>query len=247
MKKSAFLLLILMLSLGCENSDKLTFEPSQLKGSDCSDCPKIEINLIQALDETALANAINTALEEEVIAILSFDEEETIDNLNKAVSSFHRSYQELKEKFPDETVGWEAKIDAEVVYEDNDMLTIILNAYTFTGGAHGYSSTRLLNFDKINGKEIENWELFDDEEGFRNFAETKFRIQEDIPQDDNINATGFMFEGDTFQLAENLGYAEEGIQMIYNQYEIASYADGPKTMVLPFAEVNKYLKRPNKP
>ncbi|MEO0900921.1 MAG: DUF3298 domain-containing protein, partial [Bacteroidota bacterium] len=30
-----------------------------------------------------------------------------------------------------------------------------------------------------------------------------------------------------FHLSENIGYVPEGIQLIYNQYEVASYADGP--------------------
>lgn len=244
MKKSFYLLFVLVFSLGCENEHKLTFSPTQFTGKDCADCPKIEINLLEALDETGLANAINSALREEVIALLSFDEEEDIDQVEKAIASFTRSFQELKTKFPDETIGWEAKIDVDIAFEDSAMLTLVLNAYTFTGGAHGYSSTTFLNFDKIKGEEVENWELFGNQEGFQKFAETKFRLQEDIPQDDNINATGFMFDGDAFHLAENMGYTKEGMQLIYNQYEIASYADGPKILVLPFAEINKYLKRP---
>ncbi len=244
MKNSYFLLLLLLMSIGCENEHKLTFAPTQLKGENCPNCPKIEINTLQALDGTGLANAINNALEEEVITSLAFDEKEEIDKVGKAIASFNRSFQELQTRFPDESVGWEAKIDVDVAYEDGDVLTLVLNTYTFTGGAHGYSSITFLNFDKIKGEETENWELFGDGESFKKFIETKFRLQEDIPQDVNINTTGFMFEGDAFHLAENIGYTEDGIQLIYNQYEIASYADGPKILTVPFTEANKYLKRP---
>ncbi|MCL6267421.1 DUF3298 and DUF4163 domain-containing protein [Flagellimonas myxillae] len=244
MNKSICLLLLLLLSLGCETGHKLTFAPNQYHGKACKDCPDIKIDLIEALDETKVAEAINRSLQEEVIALLSFDEAENVDTMNKAIASFTKSFRELKDKFPDETVGWEAKISSDVAYEDNAMLTLVINAYTFTGGAHGYSSVSFLNFDKVKGTELENWELFEDEDGFRKYTETKFRIQEDVPQDENINSTGFMFEGDRFHLSENLGYTMEGIQLIYNQYEIASYADGPKIITIPFAEANKYLKRP---
>ncbi|PWL40085.1 hypothetical protein DKG77_04465 [Flagellimonas aquimarina] len=247
MKKPFYLLLVLLLTIGCENEAKLTFEPIQLTGTDCKECPKIEINIPKALDETAVARAINNALEEELIALLSFDEEQEIDKVDDAIISFTNSFKELKTKFPDETVGWEAEVNSEVVYEDDNILTLVFNAYTFTGGAHGYGSTALLNFDKRKGIELENWELFEDIEGFQKFAETKFRIQEDVPQDENINSTGFMFDGDTFHLAENIGYTKDGIQLIYNQYEVASYADGPKILALPYKEVNKYLKRIVKP
>ncbi len=243
MKKSFYLLLFLLLSLGCENDGKLTFEPLQLTGESCKTCPEIEINIPKALDDIAVSRAINGALEEEIISLLSFDETEDIANMEDAIASFHNSYKALKAKFPEETIGWEAKVDADIIYEDDTILTLVLNAYTFTGGAHGYGSTTFLNFDKLKGIELENWELFDDLESFQNFTETKFRIQEDIPQDENINATGFMFERDTFHLAENIGYTKDGVQLVYNQYEVASYADGPIILTIPYNEINKYLKR----
>lgn len=243
MKKTLLLLLFLISAIGCEDVEKLTFESYRLTNAICEGCPKIDIKIPMALDETILAENINTALEEEIIALLSFDEEEEIANMGGAIKSFTKSFKELKDRFPDETVGWEATVDSDVIFEDDNIITFEFNAYSFTGGAHGYGSKAFLNFDKRSGEELEEWQLFEDLEGFQKFAETKFRIQEDIPQDANINATGFMFNGDNFHLSENVGYTEDGVQLIYNQYEVASYADGPITLTVPFAEANKYLKR----
>ena len=242
MKTPFCILLFLVLTLGCENQAKLTFEPLELKGEICGDCPKMEIEIPKALDNLAVSEAINRGLEEEVISLLSFDEGEGIDTAQKAMSSFTESYKELKAKFPDE-IPWEANATGKIIHEDENIVSIQLDSYTYTGGAHGYGATTFLNFDKKKGTELENWELFEDLEGFQKFAETKFRIQENIPQDQNINATGFMFEGDSFHLAHNIGYTEDGIQLIYNQYEVASFADGPIVLTLPYAEVNTYLKR----
>lgn len=242
MKKYLALLLILWIPFGCETEHKLTFEPLELQGESCQSCPEITINLPKALDDSSVAIAINRSLREEVIALLSFSDNEDITNVEEAMASFTDSYKELKVKFPDE-IRWEAKINGEVIYEDPNLITILVNSYTFTGGAHGYGSTSYLNFDKAKGTELENWELFDDPEGFEKFAETKFRIQEEIPQDSNINATGFMFEGDSFHLSSNVGYTKDGVQLIYNQYEVASYADGPIILTLPYSEVNLFLKR----
>ncbi|MEM9362878.1 MAG: DUF3298 and DUF4163 domain-containing protein [Bacteroidota bacterium] len=242
MKKPIVALLFILSLLGCENDAKLTFGTFELSKASCEDCPQVQITLPEALDNTNLAKTINTALKEEVIALLSFEEEKDIDSVGHAVESFVTNFHDLKKKFQDE-VPWEAKITGDVVYEDTQMLTLVLNAYVFTGGAHGYNSTSFLNFDKLKGTELENWELFEDEEAFSHFAETKFRIQEKIPQDENINATGFMFDGDVFHLSENIGYVPEGIQLIYNQYEVASYADGPIVLTIPFVEINKYLRR----
>ncbi|MAU17722.1 MAG: hypothetical protein CMH46_19520 [Muricauda sp.] len=242
MKKHLCAIFFLTLLISCQTESKLTFEPTQLLGENCKDCPQIEINIPNALDDSPVSEAINRSVREEIISILSFTEDENIDNVDKALQSFTSSYKELKAKFPDE-IPWEATIDGEVVYEDENIITLMLNSYSFTGGAHGYASTSFLNFDKRQGTELENWELFDDLEGFEDFAETKFRIQEKIPQNKNINSTGFMFEGDSFHLSENLGYTQEGLQLIYNQYEVASYADGPIVLTLPYNEINLYLKR----
>ncbi|KQC30809.1 DUF3298 and DUF4163 domain-containing protein [Flagellimonas eckloniae] len=243
MKTPFKVILFLLLTIGCENEDKLTFEPYEIDEGACGNCPQIEISIPKALDKTRLAKTINTTLEEEIIALLSFDEEKEIVSMEDAVYSFTNSYRELINRFPDETIGWEAKVNSEVIYEDKNTISLVFNTYTFTGGAHGYGSTTFLNFDKLKEMEVENWELFTNTEGFEKFAETKFRIQEAIPQDENINTTGFMFDGDVFHLAENIGYTPDGIQLIYNQYEIASYADGPIILTLPYAEANKYLKR----
>lgn len=242
MKKVLAPILFLWFVMGCQSESKLTFEPLLLNGETCATCPTIEINVPNAIDGSSVATAINRSLGEEIISLLSFSEGEDIDTVDKAITSFTNSYKELKSKFPEE-VGWEAKINGDVIYEDLNMVTVAVNSYSFTGGAHGYASTSFLNFDKERGVELDTPDLFEDMEGFEKFAEAKFRAQEKVPEGKNINATGFMFEGDAFHLPYNVGYTPDGIQLIYNQYEVASYADGPIVLTLPYNEINVYLKR----
>jgi len=241
MKSPIFYLLGLLLLIGCSSDNNLTFETISITEKDCPDCPDVSVEIPKALQTTKLSATINAALEEELISLLVFDDEVEPSSLNEAILSFKNGYQELKKLYPDETAGWKAKIDGTVTYEDKNKLTIELKSYLFTGGAHGYSSNRFLNFDKRKGKELENWELFKDLEHFKKFAETKFRIQERIPQDDTINSTGFMFERDGFYLPENIGFTEKGLMLLYNQYEVASYAEGAIMLTLPYGEVKNYL------
>lgn len=241
MKKILAPVLFLWFVVGCESESQLTFEPLSLNGETCATCPNIEINVPKAIDGSSVATAINRSLSEEIISLLSFSDGQDIDTAEKAIASFTNSYKELKSKFPDE-VAWEAKINGDVIYEDLNIVTVAVNSYSFTGGAHGYASTSFLNFDKKRGEELDTPDLFDDMEGFEKFAEARFRAQEKVPEGQNINATGFMFEGDAFHLSQNIGYTPDGIQLIYNQYEVASYADGPIVLTLPYAEANKYLK-----
>lgn len=242
----SFLILVLFF-LSCEKDTKITFEPLSLTKETCNECPLIEVTIPKAVGKNKIDQVINTALREEVISILKFDDDMEVTTIEDAIASFESENKKLKEKFPEETTRWEATLVGEVTYEDKYILTISLNSYLFTGGAHGYSTIRFLNFDKTKAKELEQSELFKDKDSFTEFAETNFRSQEDIPNNALINSTGFMFENDAFYLPENIGYTKEGLQLFYEQYEIASYADGPIILTLPYPEVQKYLARPIEP
>lgn len=242
MKRTLFCAFLLLLNIGCDKDHKLTFERLQIKNTKCQGCPKIEINVPHAIDDTPIATSINTALREEIIYILKFEEDQDVDSIEKAMDSFTKNYQELQNRFIDETVAWEADIKASVTYEDERLLTLKLDVYSFTGGAHGYGSTIFLNFDKKKAIELENHQLFKDSDGFQKLAEAAFRQQEGIAKASSINSTGLMFSRDSFHLSENMGYTAEGLQLIYNQYEVASFADGPIVLTLPFRDIGQFLK-----
>ncbi|MEX0289479.1 MAG: DUF4163 domain-containing protein [Flavobacteriaceae bacterium] len=234
-------LILLLLLIGCKQSDKLTFEALNLSQNNCDQCPKITINLPKANKNLKIGEAINTALKEEIIAQLTFEEENEILEIQDAIRSFNSAYKNVNEMGDGELAAWEARIDAAITYEDPRMITIKMESYLFTGGAHGYGTSRFLNFNKQKGSEIEDWELFNDRNDFLRFAEHRFREQENIPEGEPINSTGYMFERGAFYLPENIGFTEKGIKLLYNEYEVASYADGPIEMTLPYKEVEKYL------
>ena len=74
------------------------------------------------------------------------------------------------------------------------------------------------------------------------FAEKKFRAKYKIPAKKSINATGLMFEDEKFDLPQNIFYTDKGLLLYYNSYEAASYADGPKELLLPYVEVEEFLR-----
>ena len=236
-----YYLLISLLLLGCKNEEKLTIEPVHIANENCADCPIIDITLPKVLDRSKVGRTLETSLREEVIMLLTFDEELEATTIDEAVASFNEGYSGLKDKFEDETAEWEAKINAQVSHDDKNLLTVHLDSYLFTGGAHGYKAIRYLNFDKKKGKELENWELFKNLPDFEKFAEEKFRSKENILKGTSINSTGFMFEKDVFYLPENMGFTDKGLHLVYNPYEVASYADGPIDLLLPYAEIKNFL------
>lgn len=242
LKKIAPLFIVLIL-IGCGDASKTDMERLQVFNEDEVNIPLVKIDVPKAIGNNKLSKTINKNIREKLIEQLVFEEDDKVETLEKAILSFNRSFLDIRDRFPEEaSVRWEAKMVGEVLYETGEILTIRLQSYNFTGGAHGYESTSFLNFDKKKGKLIANGDLVMDNLAFIAFAEKKFRIQEKIPLEVNINDTGFMFGKEEFQLPENMGYTKEGLQLLYNVYEIASYTDGQITLVLPYKEVDAFLR-----
>ncbi|MEN8800234.1 MAG: DUF3298 domain-containing protein [Flavobacteriaceae bacterium] len=241
MKSFRYVFLLMLLCAGCGKEEKLVFEDRIYQGENCSECPEIIVKVPLALDKRKISETVNYALKEEVVSLLTFDEDQQPEDIPEAVASFRKGFEMLQLEFPDETVPWEANIEALVTFENKELLSIGLNSYIFTGGAHGYGATRFLNFKKKSGQEVDNSELFKNHKKFVEFAETQFRIQQNIPPDQPINSTGFMFERNEFYLPENIGFAENGLKLLYNPYEVASYADGTIELLLPYKDIEKYI------
>lgn len=241
MKKLFYYLLVLTMVWSCQDKDRIAFEPQVFNPDNCTSCPQVTISIPKALHNDPLSTAINNALREEVISMLIYDDEIQASTIEEAITSFNNGFFEIKKLFPDEPVGWEAQINGKISYEDKNIISIRIDSYSFTGGAHGFSTTRFLNFDKKMAIELDNSQLFKDDEAFTDYAEQQFRIQEEIPIGTSINYTGFMFEGDEYYLPDTIGFTEEGVQLIYEQYEVASYAYGPITLTLPYAAIKSYI------
>ncbi len=245
MKHYTFLVFLFLIFTSCNK--ELSFENETFEEKSTlpckSDCPKITIDIPIAKNKKVAADSINKKVFSFVKEILYFGEDPTkVNDYNTLAKSFIASYEEMHKKFPTETFGWEGKILGNIEFDSETILNIKIDHYTFTGGAHGYQGFRSLLFDPKTGKTIFTDQLFNNEKEFLAFAEKKFRAKYKIPANANINATGLMFENDKFQLPQNIFYTEEGLLLYYNSYEAASYADGPKEILFPYEEVNKYLK-----
>ncbi len=207
-----------------------------------NDCPSITIEVPVAKNIKVISDSINKKVFTVIKEIVFFEEDSVkVDDYKSLAKSFIASYEEMHQKFPEDTFGWEAKIIGNVEFKSEQILNLKIDHYTFTGGAHGYQGYRSLLFNPKTGKTIFNNQLFKNEKEFKAFAEKAFRAKYKIPEKANINATGLMFENDKFQLPQNIFYTSEGLLLYYNSYEAASYADGPKELIFTYDEVKKYL------
>ncbi len=244
MNKFLTIAIFVLFLTSCKN--ELTFKEENFSKKStlpCEEnCPEVTLTVPVAENFPIVADSINKKVFSVVREIIYFGEKPyPSSDYQGLLNSFIASYDEMKTKNPKEIFGWEGKIEGKVVYESDSILNIEIKHYTFTGGAHGYSGIRSLLFDPKTGKNIPNEFLFKDLNRFKAFAETKFRTKYKIPTEENINATGLMFENDVFELPLSVFYTDKGLLLYYNTYEAASYADGPKELVLTYEELKPYL------
>ena len=221
-----------------------TKDYSQRSKVGCRDtlCTYVRISVPEASGIPAVSDSINNKIFHVARSIVYFGEKPTnAKSYNELMTSFIKSYEELKKDFA-ESFPWEAKIKARVDYQSDSIINIKLNNYMFTGGAHGYEGNRSLIFNAKSGRSLTYDQIFKDKKAFMAFAEKKFREKYKIPTGKSINITGMMFENDKFILPQNIFYTDKGLHLFYNPYEVGSFADGSKEILIPYSEADAFLK-----
>jgi hypothetical protein len=247
MKKIFHLFAFTTLLVSCNIEKELEFTTETFTETTtlpCGDnCPTVEVKIPVATNVPIVADSINKRIFAVVKGIIYFGEKPYEGTEYKELlHSFIASYEDLKKEFPKDSFGWDGKVEGSIAYQTENVLNIRIDHYTFTGGAQGYQGVRSLIFNPKTGKIITNQELFNDVNAFTTFAEQKFRTSYKIPEKENINSTGLMFEEDKFVLPLTILFNEKGLLLYYNTYEAASYAEGPKELQLTYAELKPYLK-----
>ncbi|NBL65404.1 DUF4163 domain-containing protein [Flavobacterium sp. NST-5] len=225
------------LSFKTENFEKKTTLPC-----DQDVCATVKISVPTAENVPVAADSINNKIFNTVRSIVYFGEKPTNSKTYQEImDKFIASYENLKQKYPDERAGWEAKIDAKITYETENVINVSVENYMFTGGAHGYQGIRSLLFDAKTGKELKLKDYIKDEASLLAMAEKLFREKYKIGANDPINKTGLMFEGEKFALPQNIFFTKDGLLLYYNTYEVAAYVEGAKEVLIPYNQLEGNL------
>lgn len=206
-------------------------------------CTYVNISVPEASGMGQVSDSINNKIFHVTRDIVYFGEKPTNGKSYKEImASFIGSYDEITKEDPGEAIPWEAKIKATVDYQSDNIINVKLNNFMFTGGAHGYEGNRSLIFDAKTGKSLSYDQVFKDKKAFTALAEKKFREKFKIPAGKSINTKDVLFENDKFILPQNIFFKENGLLLYYNPYEIGSFADGSKELLIPYAEADAYLR-----
>lgn len=192
-----------------------------------------------AKGKSELSEAINTSIKNAIIGTLSSIKNKT--ELNTILKEFNSEYLSFKKDFPGASEPiWELNIETELLYQSQDIITIAISVYEFKGGAHGNEKIKFLNLNAKSGQVLNQNDIVKKMDAFYTLAQKHFVKSLEV-EEDNLTMEDFFF-GKPFQLPENIGFSDDGLVLLYNAYEIASYNQGYTEFIIPFDDVESYLK-----
>ncbi len=135
------------------------------------------------------------------------------------------------------SLNWERSQQVQVLKNDNNILTIELASYAFTGGAHGMANLRYMVYDLTADRQLTLNDILN-ETAFHTVTALigkKVRQRYAIPQDQSLTDFGLFVNEVT--PTENFFVTPLGIGFHYNNYDIAPYTLGQTTVFFSFEEL----------
>ncbi|WP_425222553.1 DUF3298 domain-containing protein [Psychroserpens sp.] len=238
MKKTSLILILLITFFSCKKEVELEFTEQQIETSKDAE---IAINIPKAEGNKAIADRINTIINNYIASQMNLsDDSSTVLSIDDAIRQFNTDYIKFKSDFLDSEMKWEVLIDGEVTHRSPEIICIAISSYLDTGGAHGNTNVRFFNFNPETGALYKNIELVNTNKQFSEVIQKKLNAKLQTASDNEPMED--MFFGKDFQLPETLGYDDEGLIILYNPYEIASYSQGIIEFTIPYDVVNDFLK-----
>jgi hypothetical protein len=138
---------------------------------------------------------------------------------------------------------WFLQRRAQLLHEDDRVISLVVEESLYTGGAHPLSSRRLASFKRADGERLtlegvlrpEASELFGD------LLVRALRRARELPPGTALADAGFFLEDGRLPPTDNFAVTAEGWLLHYDPYEIAPYAMGPTELRLGFREIENLV------
>ena len=188
---------------------------------------------------------------------------ETLDGTYKGdyadVDSFARHWlrinmEEMAEMHSEDEDTWsedmefmmryERELNITKIYETELLVTLNIQIYIYSGGAHGSTIDYGMTFRKSDGRLMGKnmFNTLEGDEGWRDMMYHGLMEYFEVKTEEELSECLFEPELYKLNLPEAEPYfTEEGLSFIYQQYEIAAYAYGMPSFTIPYDKVKKYL------
>lgn len=210
---------------------------------DSSQCASYEVSypVFRGLDSVVVSKLMKS-----IDANVSMGNPEVVgESMQSIGKKFVSDFDDFKKEIPDYGMGWyyEARVAVEVLTDT--LLSLSVNEEYFTGGAHGGHGRYFINMDPRTGAEftLANYLKPQQDEALRALGERLFRREYDLADTASLEENMYEFPNNRFELNKNYGFTREGILFYYNSYEIAPYAMGPSSVLIPYDSLKGLVRQ----
>lgn len=253
-----------------DNSDDGQSEPIEREGSeeqDINDKPEEIVEQEEMGEQTSVdaedfttSTYEQTYMEQDKEILTVSIELPVLTGENPAYEAINQVFEDAKEKYIKSTEQMEDYAREEssqeyflphsfgvgysVAYNNNKILCIVLDGYTYSGGAHGYPLKDVYTFNLSSGLQQKlSYLILADTKLFSSLITDEFqRMYDEAPEEYWEDAPDIV-KIDSLDL-DNLNYylTEDSICIYYFPYELGSYARGFVEIVIPY-EGNEWMFR----
>ncbi len=187
---------------------------------------------------------INKQIEKKVAEILGDfvpDNDQKAKSPKGAMDIILEDFIEFTSEYDDMSERWKINLSISISHIRGNILSVEVENSSYTGGAHDSRTTTYFNYDFKKKKEVDIIDLISNQKEFISIVEKQFRKDKGYTAADNLSDMGYFFENGEFEITGNVGLSQKGIVVHYNSYEIAAYAMGSTTVVVPYNDVSSLL------
>ncbi|MFN3951639.1 MAG: DUF3298 domain-containing protein [Thermaurantimonas sp.] len=208
-----------------------------------SPCAKIKIQTLDIKSGVSDPTAVNIELDiEKEILLIEGEEASKAKNIDELVDLLVEEYKNLISDIKDYNLPWEIMYMLDVVNNGRGLLSVVINSYSYRGGAHGISFIRYLNYNLYNGNRITLDSAFVNDVDFVKLCEKSFRLQYGIDERADINEVRFNFPDNRFYIPDNFIFERDYVVFKYNVYEIAPYSEGVIEFKIDLESLRPFIK-----
>lgn len=162
-------------------------------------------------------------------------------SVDSAASVFAASYKAMRKDMNNLGGCWELKTTTDTLHASSKTLTVRVDNFAYTGGAHPNHNLSFYNFDRHTGRLLALTDIVGDTTALLGMVEKAFRRQQKLLPAAKLDEEGYFLQDGHFFLPANVGIAQEGLLFYYNPYEIAAYAVGPIQIMVPYTQLRSIL------
>ena len=148
---------------------------------------------------------------------------------DQMLSKYKTIWNDVKESLEKEPeLGFSSNTWMMFVGQKEKLATFAIRYYSYTGGAHGLGGSEYLTIDMTTHKVLTLSDIIEQ----KKLPEVKELLWRFYTDSGRIKDEDAFTKKTDFDVSKNFYLAHDGIHFIYDEYEIASYAEGEQDLVI---------------